>query len=452
MPAFLRTLLSPDTKLPRWGYLVLAMCGALLTWYYWTAAVEHGDHANTVVVENDQRVYLNAANNMVRLKWEYSTPRMRMPLTCLMLTPIADPDKTADEIFPTARRYSVFVSLVCLAGMSVALLPWLGGWLTACFAAVAGAQLFILRASYVAPELLLISLTVIAIALVVEVLQRPRWWTALLAGLALYLWYMTKASAMLALAGFVGAVTVAFLFAGKGKRKPYAIAAVIVLGSFFLPLIPYLVESKKVFGSAMYNAQSRYYMWCQDAEEKRFLQKNRIDVTLVTFTPEQLENLPSASKYFREHDANHIINRVKVGMYIMFKDVLEEYPSTFFMLFTWMGIAMWATARTFRRTVDGVKKNWVSVVYGGVLMLLYCMIFGWFVVLEVGPRVILSVCLIPLFFSMAITHYNLRGEVEVIRGTRVSVEKLVALLFLVAWGIFSFFQVRWDLATGYFGS
>ncbi len=452
MPTFLRTLLSPGTNLPRWSYALLAVCLALLICYYWQAAVKHGERANRDVVQNDQRVYLNATNNMVRLKWDYSTPRMRMPLYFLALTPIADPDREAVDIFPAARRYNVAVSLVCLAGLTAALLPWLGGWLTTCFAAVAGAQLFILRAPYVAPELLLISLTVVAVALVLEVLRRPRWWTALLAGLSLYLWYMTKASAMLALGGFIGAVTVAIIFSKNAKRRAYAVAAVVVLASFFLPLIPYLMESKRVFGSAFYNAQSRYYMWCKDAEEKRFLQKNRIDVTLVTFTPEELETLPSPARYFREHDAEHIKSRIIRGMNMMFHDALEEYPAIFFMLFVWMGIALWATARTFPRTVDGVKRNWVSLIYGSVLMLLYCIIFGWFVVLEVGPRVILSVSLIPLFYSMAITHYSLKGEVEVIRGTPVSVEKLVALLFLIAWGIFSFFQVRWDLATWYFGA
>ena len=76
--------------------------------------------------------------------------------------------------------------------------------------------------------------------------------------------------------------------------------------------------------------------------------------------------------------------------------------------------------------------------------------FGWFTPLKVGPRLLNSISLIPLFFCMAAAAYLLRRDSFKLGSWTISSSKAVTLVFLAYWLVLTVRQVPHDLEIGYF--
>ncbi|WP_075086969.1 hypothetical protein [Verrucomicrobium spinosum] len=154
---------------------------------------------------NDQRVYMNYGKGLRESNYEMFITRMRMPLFMYLLSTTADstlrpqdPEglkKFYNEYFPVARAFNIGLSVVLLVGLFFALRHWLGNWMGLAFCLIVAFQLFILKAPYVQPEVLVATLIVVAVAWIVRTLQDPKWWHALIAGFFLCAWHMSKANA-----------------------------------------------------------------------------------------------------------------------------------------------------------------------------------------------------------------------------------------------------------------
>ncbi len=444
------SIVGADTPAPRW--LRVAVCAALvgLAFWYVRAAVAHGLERNTVVEYNDQRVYLNYA--FAFADPAFITPRMRMPLYGGVLSLALDERANNPDLkaaFVKARKFNVGLSIVCLVLMYLFLRRWLGDWLGICLILVTAFQLYLLRAAYVQPEILLTTIITVTIAQLIETLRNPRWWNAVLAGLFLCAWFLTKASAQGAL-GLFGVVLIAkWLSAGRGRRRPYFVAGLLVLACYLIPMSPYLYTSWKIFGSPFYNVQSKYYMWGEDGDDKHYLQSLKLDIDLSSL-PADPSTLPGAAKYWREHTPEQIKERLLKGLDMTFKLAFIEYPLLYFMVAFWAGVMVWAFCR---RWPDGVRELWKhgwEALFVVAFLGAFTVIFAWFSPIQVGPRLINSITIAALFVCVAASHEMLRDEVEVIGGVAVSLEKLVAAGFLVFWAVATLMQAPADLAIGFF--
>lgn len=424
---------------------------ALAVWYV-RAAVSHGLARNTLMEYNDQRVYLNYAHSFATSGFDFTTPRMRMPLYGGVLS-LAVHDNLEEydrsKFFLEAQKFNVGLSLVCLVVLYLFLRRWLGDWFGLCLILVAAFQLYLLRAAYVQPEILLTTLVTLTIAQLIETLRNPRWWNAVLSGLLLCSWFLTKASAQ-GVAGIFGAILIAkWLTAGRGRRLPCFIAGVLVLAAYVLPMSPYLYTSWKTFGSPFYNAQSKYYMWGETEAEKHYVQSLHLDANL-TRLPADRSELPGARKYWREHTPDQIKARIYKGMNTMFKLAFIDYPLLYFMLAFWAGVMIWAFCR---RWPDGVIALWNwkwEALFAAAFLGGFTLLFGWFTAIKVGPRLIVSVTVAALFVCVAASRWLLRDEVEMMGGVPVSLEKLVAAGFLAFWTLATLMQAPADLAVGFF--
>src|SRR6478735_6135914 len=114
MADFLRQLLAPDTKAPRWFTAVVVVCLAVTAWWYVNRAIQHGTEVSAKIDKmlaaerehtfggdfdaqsdagrplrafdmNDQRVYMNYAENLREHGLEQFTTRMRMPMYMWLL-------------------------------------------------------------------------------------------------------------------------------------------------------------------------------------------------------------------------------------------------------------------------------------------------------------------------------------------------------------------------------
>ncbi|MCE9518656.1 MAG: hypothetical protein K8R87_03695 [Verrucomicrobia bacterium] len=448
--ALANSIVGADQPAPRWLCVLVCLALVALTFWYVRTAVAHGQARNTVVEYNDQRVYLRYANSFTTPG--FITPRMRMPLYGGVLS-LAAPDKDAgfdmQKFFQTAKKFNIGLSLVCLLVMFLFLRRWLGDWFGLCLILVAAFQLYMLRSAYVQPEILLTSIITITIAQLIETLRHPRWWNAVLSGLLLCAWFLTKASAQGVL-GIFGVILIAkWLTAPRGGRRQFFIAGVLVLASYLIPMSPYLYTSWKIFGSPFYNAQSKYFMWGETEDDKHYLQSLHLDVDLSEL-PADTSKLPSAKKYLQKHTTKEIKGRLYKGMDVMFKLAFTDYTLLYFMVAFWSGIMLWAFCR---RWPDGIfalwKCRWEAffvVSFLGVFIVL----FGWFTPIHVGPRLIASITIAALFICIAVSRWMLRDDVAIIGGVQVSLEKLVATGFIILWAMATLMQAPADMAIGFF--
>ncbi len=449
--ALAHSMVGADQPAPRWLCLLVCLTLVALTFWYVRAAVAHGQAQNTVVEYNDQRVYLRYASMFGTPG--FITPRMRMPLYGAVLS-LASRDENFNyenpESFLRAQKFNIGLSLLCLLVMFLFLRRWLGDWFGLCLVLVAAFQLYLLRAAYVQPELLLTTIITITIAQLIETLRRPRWWNAILSGLLLCAWFLTKASAQGVLGIFGVILIVKWLTAPRGGRRQYFIAGVLVLAAYLIPMSPYLHTSWKIFGSPFYNAQSKYYMWSDTKEDKHYLQSLHLDIDL-TGLPADPSSLPSAKKYWSEHTKKQMQYRLYKGMDMMFKLAFRDYTLLYFVITFWAGVMVWAFCRRWPDAVYALWKCRWEALFLVLFLGVFSVLFGWFSPIQVGPRLLVSVTIAALFVCMAVTRWMLRDEVEVIGGVPVSLEKLVAVGFIVFWAVATLAQVPPDMAIGFFG-
>ncbi|MEZ0387129.1 MAG: hypothetical protein ACAI34_08695 [Verrucomicrobium sp.] len=489
-------ILSPGAKLPRWALAVVVLMLGFVGWFYVSRAVEHGYMVNrnlqqmmdTEVKErfkgseeaaikanrpvnsydlNDQRVYMNYGKGLRESNYEMFITRMRMPMFMYLLSTVTDstprPQDSEslkafyNEYFPVARAFNIGLSIALLVAMFFALHRWLGNWMGLSFCLIVAFQLFILKSPYVQPEVLIAALVVVTVGWIVRTLHEPTWVNAMIAGFCLCAWHMTKANALVALAATGLIMGFQLLFASTNKRRlAILIAGPVMVAAYFLPISPYLYTSYKIFGSPLHNVQSKYYMWATDVDDKHDLQGMGLDRTLASVDKDgdgkvdKPEDLPSASKYWREHSWESIKDRIERGVVMMYRNAFVEYPPFFAMLLLWSGLALIAMATCWEKASLGILKWKWELAYVAILLTAFTYLFGWFTTLKVGPRLVNSISLIPLLFFMAIVHHLWKDKAVRLAGRVFSSEKLLIVAFLITWVAFTALHLQDDLIGGYF--
>lgn len=460
MKSLIESIFGFGRKSPPWFVGLVLTCVLAFGWWYARAAIEHGAVQNVVPEYNDQRVYMNAARVLRETDYSTFTARMRMPLYMWVLSPVATKWQQIEDFFPTARAFNVFWSLALLTLVFFVVRKRMGNWLALAFCLMAAGQFFLLKAAYVQPELTLAAVIVITCFQLVETLQRPTPKNALLSGLLLCVWFLTKASAQIALGLFGLMLGVKWLFAGRGHRMPYIIAGLVTLAAYLLPMSPYLYNSYRVFHDPFYNVQGKYYMWAEVADretvsrkedEKHWLQSLGIENTLEGLTPEDKERLPSAAKYLKKHSWDSIQDRLLKGMDMMFAMAFSEYGALHYLIAVWLGITLLVLAWHWEKTLAGFSAWHWEAAYIIALLGTFCLLFGWFVPLQVGPRMLLSVTLVLPAFCVAIIHSYLKDRPLLVGGMKLSWEKVIATIFILAWARITWVQAPSDLAMSFYG-
>lgn len=316
--------------------VVSALILILLAIFYCAAAKEHGIRVNVSKARGDQSGYLWDAEN-VYANWHGRQPpiligeRNRMPVYAGFLALAYRPTMTDLQFFEVAKRRNTYLSLFLLALLYPIFRRFLPRHAAFNLLLLTAFGWFIFRAAYVQAELLFDFLFFVAFVLMLQLVRASFSWTgtcwrALAAGAVAAVAHLTKA-AMVPIVGIAVVVLAAQGLAAIRARAPGSLrrlaAAALVAAGFLAVLSPYLMENKRTFGRYFYNVNTTFYIWYDDwpqASGGTILHGDGVGWPTLPAS-----ELPSASRYWREHSVNQIAARVGGGLV----DIVQRSYTTF---------------------------------------------------------------------------------------------------------------------------
>lgn len=419
-----------------------ALLSALAVMYV-AGATEHAQRINTSKARGDQSGYLWDAQNMYS-NWHGTNPpiligeRNRMPLYAAFLAAFWSPTSSNDEFFANAKRWNIYLSVGLLAVLAIVFAYYLPPLPATNLILVVGFGYFIFKAGYAQSELLFYFLWFLMFLLFLELITRQASVTitvvrAVAAGVLAALAHLTKASALPLVAIFlVVCVVDAFcqmrVDARAGRLK--LATALIVGAAFLLVLSPYIRTNKRVFGHYFYNVNTTFYMWYDDWPQASIGTIKHGDG--VGWPAMPADELPSAARYWREHNVSQIVARVSGG----FLDILDRsYNTYWYFKYVVLYLAcVLALAVRARKELTAVIRRHVAA---ALFLLLYAAVYllgiaFYAPVSGTGTTRFLIAHLTPLFFvlSSLLAASALRTTEWCVAGTRVTLQHFHLLVFV----------------------
>jgi hypothetical protein len=279
---------------------------------------------------------------------------------------------------------------------------------------VAGFTMILFKAAYFQCELLYYFLSFLGFLFMNRMLRRATLPCGILTGVVLGLAHLTKASVLPALLLF------AFFSAGrlvhllclrraqgretKATSAPsssffaQALGTALVVLAFLATVYPYVRNSKRIFGRYFYNVNSTFYMWYDSWEEAKAGTRAHGDRRGWPTMPP--EDIPSLSKYLREHTAEQVVGRVLSGLQYLHDDSRRSYGYYKYVL-AWLAVAALVAALRFRHCPRALRTDLWSVLFSMAYIAAYLILYAWQAAIVTGDRLVLSLFL-PLMFSLSI--------------------------------------------------
>ena len=288
-------------------------------------AIEHGRVVNTSKARGDQSGYLWDAQ-LVYANWNGRMPpvlvgeRMRMPVYAGYLAAFYTPRLSDAEFFEVAKVRNIALAVGTMAGLAVifalALPPLASFNLTVAVAF----GFWVFKAGYAQPELLFYFLF---FATFVSCLwlwrgagRRRDLAVGGLAGALAGLTFLTKALippfVALYLVTFAGRELWHFLKARDGRLVRRLAAGGMMLATFLAVAAPYILNSKREFGSYFYNANTAHFIWFDDGAEARAVMMPHIDLEGRFSMP--IADRPTLQSYLRTRTPGQIADRLLEGL------------------------------------------------------------------------------------------------------------------------------------------
>jgi hypothetical protein len=436
----LRNILNKASRIA-WGlgWLVLVFVLGLL---YYDAAVRHLTYINTDMQQWDQSAYMWAAYEMRVDRSSCVTDRCRMPLYPWLQSLFFRMDLGWSEAsFVRGKYVNIVLSMVLLAALFFILNYWIPYYHALALVLTLAFTVFVFKAAYFHDSLLFYFINFLAFLLMLRMFVRPSPMTAALCGLFSALAYLTKASALLAVAIFAFFFIVKQLSAFRRAvcrsdgLVPFVNGALRRLGClavaaivFAAVIFPYISTSKERFGRYFYNVNSTFYMWYDSWEQVKNGTKAHGDRKAWPKMPP--EKLPSLAKYWSEHSIAHMALRLGIGVAVLGYEAITSYGWFKYCLI--YGLLAWAAALRAPDYAVGILKKHIAVfVFAVFYFLIYMASYSWYQPIGSGVRFPLAHFLPFLFIcALIIVKTDPYGSPLKILGMPVRFQALAAALIL----------------------
>jgi len=445
---------------------------AALTWFYVVAASAHAERVNWFKARGDQSGFLAVAELEYHNWHDDAPPKMLrrniMPLYPAYLAMFYHPSLSDPAFFVVAKRWNIRLSLALLVVLGVVFSRYLPPLPATNLILVVAFGYFIFKAGYAQPELLYYFLHFLTFLAFCHLLHERRPARSLALGAAAgglaALTHLTKAAVVPLLLILLAAYAMGELLrlreacragADEPRRRAIvaarwrAVAAGVLIVSFLIPLYPYISTSKRVFGSYFYNANTAFYIWHDSWGEATAIR----DAGAESRWPDwPAAELPSLSKYWRNHTAGQIASRFVEG----FRDMCVTsyrtywyYP--FVILYLACALALIAANRQALATL--LREHAGMAVFMAQYAVVYLLASAFYnPVSATGTTRYVIAHLTPLFFVLA--YFTTRDPFRSTRWRvgRLSLTPRHADLIVSATLAFSVVRVLWPrLMTTYGG-
>jgi len=323
--------------------------------------------------------------------------RNRMPLFPFLLSLIYRPGTSETEFLERSQAFNVNLSIVLLLLLFCIFCRYFAAWCSLALITATAFGVFLYRAPYAQTEVLFYFLSFCGFLVLLEMLVAPRWWLAVAGGVFVALAYLSKASILPALGIWL------VVFAGQSAWEAYSGRGdhkvslwkrfgliLVVLATFTAVLLPYMRTNKQIFGRYLYNESSPFVMWCDSwPEGKEFLD---------TYGPNgkwrslPVDQIPSASKYWREHSVGQIIHRLVKGLLDLAHlkvQVIGYYK--YVVLFILTATILCLQRPQFIREVLGEKP--FATAFCLFFLAAYIVLYAWYGAIVKDTRFVLSIFL-----------------------------------------------------------
>ena len=415
--------------------------GAIYLW----ASVRQMDALNLSPAAGGQYPYLACAQRMAEEGvTHYLGDRNRMPLYSAVLSLCYTGDW--DSFVDRSKWFAIISSMVLLAGVGAVAYRYLSVASATALTLAAAWCVFLPKASFVQAELAYYVLLLAAWLACCGTLHRPTTLRALLAGVLLGVAYLTKASALPALAVFMLVLAVWAVLSHYGRsgasryesgnaagslpsespsgtsdaRTPptsdtvedaldrgdsdiragafrsvrWWRAAALSALTFLVVVFPYLRDNHARFGRFFYNVNSSFFMWCDEWDEaKSFADTFRVEEQYPAAPPDLI---PGPVVYWRTHDGAQMQERISTGLRALTSLARRGAYTKYALLAA--ALAVMATMLAWRSRT-AAWRGWIpSIALSAVLASGYLLIYAWYAPVAFGDRFLLSLFL-PLMFS-----------------------------------------------------
>jgi len=359
--------------------------------------------------------------------------RNRMPIYPFLLSLIYKPNMDEDQFLQRAQTFNVNLSIVLLLILFVIFRRFFSAPHALALVAATAFGVFLYRAPYAQTEVVFYFTSFCAFLLLLEMLIAPRWWLAITGGVMIGLAYLMKGSILPTLGLWSAVFLVQSLWWFFNDRSGGASGfwkriglLVIVLTAFTAVILPYIRTNKRVFGQYLYNESSTFVMWCDSwPEGKDFLETYGPEGKWRTLPPDQL---PSATKYWREHSIAQIVQRLLKGFVELARlkmKAIGYYKYVALLLLTAVVLGIRHSGKA--NEVLG-RKPFVTA-FCFLFLTMYIVLYAWYGAIVKDSRFILSIFLpFVLAISLFIDAMG-RDRSVVIVGGRYSFIPFFSVVF-----------------------
>ena len=381
----------------------------ILAALYWYGGVQQLARVNTDMKSTDQSAYMDYARNMYESDYTFIGGRNRMPVYPFLQSLFYHPSLSNEGFFERGKYVNLILSLVLLAGLASVFRHFFGPLHALNLVLIIAFTVFIFKAGWFQTELLFYVMNFCLFLLMCRLLQEPSCAFAILTGIVAALAHLTKASVLPGLVVFLLSVGAQGAWTVCGNRRTAArltttksttshFTVILLVGLFFLiTVFPYISTSKRVFGHYFYNVNSTFYMWYDSWEEAK--QGTRAYGDRVGWPEMPPEEIPSMSKYLREHTPKQTMERFLNGGRLVWNNVLDSYGYFKYIVIYACSLIV-AMRRHWTRTRQFIAKNPILCVFLLIYFATYGLLYSWYAPIIAGNRLILAQ-FIPLMFVIS---------------------------------------------------
>lgn len=380
----------------------------------------------------DQGAYLAYARQLYESNYMVVGARNRMPVFPFLLSLIYEPGLSETQFLRRAQAFNVNLSIFLLLLLFLIFRKFLPPWQAVALVAATAFGVFMYRAINAQTEVLFYFISFCAFVLILQMLFTPGWWLAALGGTAIGLAHLSKASVLPALV-----VWIVLFFAQIFWNLRRGVSGIdvlhrvgmllLVIATFLAVIFPYIQTSKRIYGQYFYNVNSTFVMWCDSSSEGwNFLNEHGQKDEWRSLPPEQL---PSLSKYWREHSVAQIARRQMHGFWNLITQNAMAIGYWKFMVAFVLAAAV-LCARQSGRARQLLAEHPFAAAFCVLFFCAYFVLYAWYQAIVSDTRFILSIFLPCAFAASLFLRRLAKDRVIAIAGRQLPFEQFFPAILI----------------------